>query len=200
MDESDLLRHLQQVSDRRHGESNGENSGSDDSDGASVYESAIARPGEAHLPKTPAGEPIRKAVRRSGEAVRRVAADIRKSAPGWFDTTVPDTSANSRRFPLSAFAAILTVAVSMALIVAGSLTVTRAEREIDKTRAEIKRLNRDIDELRSAMESDEDLLRIREIAVREYGMVGEEFVRKEYLVRERRDRVELFGRDGQPAD
>lgn len=165
-----------------------------------VYESAELTEEEKQAPaevepveeKAPAEMTVRQMIRLLPVAVVN---RCKKGIPTWFDSSKPDPSANRRKFPLSAFAALITVAVSMMLIVASSLMITSAESKIGKVNREIKVLNNEIADLRSDLESNENMLRIREVAVNEYGMIGEEFLKKDYLSLNASDKIEVFDDD-----
>ena len=155
----------------------------------SIYEDAVAEP-------LPVSEPERSREHRlpriAGEKTRKAVGYLKRNAPTWFAFAKPDSSSDRKRFPISAFAAILTIAVCMAMVVAGSLMLTNAESQVNRLNLDIDRLDGEISELRSDMESNENLLRIREIAVNEYGMVGEEYLKMDYIGMEREEKIEVF--------
>ena len=155
----------------------------------SIYEDAVAEP-------LAVSEPVASRKRNlpelAKEKTRKAVSYLKKNAPTWFAVTKPDSSSNRRRFPVSAFATILTVAVCMMMIVAGSLMLTNAESQVYQLNVDIDRLQGEITDLRSEMESNENLLRIREIAVEEYGMVGEEYLKMDYVGMEREEQIEVF--------
>ncbi len=156
----------------------------------SIYEDAVAIPEQPGA--KPAASRFGQIPELIGNRVRKAIGYIRESAPTWFAAEKPDSSSNRKRFPISAFAAILTVAVCMMMIVAGSLMLTSAESEVYQLNVDIDRLQGEITDLRSEMESNENLLRIREIAVEEYGMVGEEYLKMDYMQTEQEERIEVF--------
>jgi len=128
--------------------------------------------------------------------VRALPANVRKriceAAPTWFDTARPDSSKESRRFPLSAFAAILAVAASLMLIVASSILLTRAEDNVNDLRLQIQSTSDEVAELRSDFEVKNDWLEIRRVAMEEYGMVEEDYVKMEYISMPAEESVEVF--------
>ena len=83
----------------------------------------------------------------------------------------------------------------MMMIVAGSLMLTNAESQVNQLNVDIDRLQGEISDLHSEMESDENLLRVREIAVEEYGMVGEEYLKMDYIGMDREEKIEVFSGD-----
>ena len=100
---------------------------------------------------------------------------------GWFSFGRAETDGETRRFPLSALAAIVAVAVSMMLIVASSVMITQSESELDALSVEFSEVLGEVDELRSDINAETDLLQIRDYAVDELGMVREDFVQMDYI-------------------
>lgn len=115
----------------------------------------------------------------------------------WFDLSAPDSSRETHRFPLSAFAAILAVAMSLMLIVASSVLLTRAESGISELREEIDLLAAEVDEMQADFEVQHDMLEIYRIATEEYGMVSEEYLKTYYLSLAGEDSVEVFEDEGE---
>ena len=120
---------------------------------------------------------------------------VKESLPTWFDSTRADTSKERTRFPISAFAAVLAVAMSLMLIVASSVLLTRAESNISRLQTEITDASAEVTKLRSDFEVQNNLLEIRRIAVEEYGMVGEEYLKTDYVALSSEDSVETFETD-----
>ncbi len=112
--------------------------------------------------------------------------------PTWFDASAPDTSSNRRRFPLSALAAMVAVAVSLLLIVASSVMIRLAESDVSRLKDEISNASVEAGELKSDFEVQNDLLQIRRIATEEYGMVSEEYVKMDYISLGTEDSVEIY--------
>lgn len=117
---------------------------------------------------------------------------VKLSYPSWFDGSKADTSAETRRFPLSAFAAILAVAMSLTLVVASSVMIHHGESRLNTLKIEISDLSGEILEMKSDLSADTDLLAIRDVAVNEFGMVSEDFVRQEYLSDEKADSIVIY--------
>lgn len=111
---------------------------------------------------------------------------------GWFDSAAPDRSNARKSFPLSAFAAIAAVAVSLMLIVASSILVMRGEGQLNGLNDEILSAYTELSDLQAELEVRDDLLIIRDIAVNEYGMVSEEYVRAEYISLASADSIEAY--------
>ncbi len=106
---------------------------------------------------------------------------VKLSYPLWFNGAKPDTSRETRRFPLSAFAAILVVAMSLMLVVASSVLVNHAEGRFNTLKIEASELSAEIADMEADLAVQNDLLALREVAVNELGMVDEDFVRMEYV-------------------
>ena len=119
------------------------------------------------------------------------------AAPSWLDFSAADTSKQKRRFPLSAFAAVLAVAMSLMLIVASSVMVTRAENDISKLEKQIANTATEYSKLKSDLEVKYDLLEIRRIAIEEYGMVDEDYLKMHYISLGAEDSVEQYEDEGE---
>ncbi len=120
---------------------------------------------------------------------------LKAALPTWFDASASDQSKVKRTLPISAFAAAAVVAVSLMLIVASTVLLTRAQSNVFKLKQEIDAEVAEISELRSDLEIKNDLLQIREIAVNEYGMVSEEYLRMQYLELGAEDSIEVFEKE-----
>ena len=133
------------------------------------------------------------------DRVRSLPATVKKqltvAAPTWFDAGKPDTSNDRKTFPLSALAAMVAVAVSLMLIVASSVLVTRAENNISSLKLRLSQASAEVSELKSDLDVKHDLLEIRRIATEEYGMVSEEFVKMNYLILSSEESVEVYEED-----
>jgi len=117
---------------------------------------------------------------------------MRTSHGAWFNHAKVDTSREARRFPLSALAAIFAVAMSLMLIVASSVMINQGENRVNSLKRELTALTGEVSELRSDLCVENNLFAIRDVAVNEYGMVSEEYVRMEYLSANEGDSVEVF--------
>ncbi len=157
----------------------------------SVYESADA--GAAIEEISPSTKKMTQ--RKSKSFLPAMLENFKKRLPKWFDFSAADTSYEQRRFPLSAFAAIAAIAVSMMLIVASALMVINTETKISGLNSDIAALSEEITDLKSDLESGYDLMEIRRIAVEEYGMVEEDYVRMDYVSLDSEESVEIFEED-----
>ena len=122
---------------------------------------------------------------------------IRTSTPAWFDSSPVDTTQSTRRFPLSAFAAIIAVAVSLMLIVASSVMIQHGEKRVSQLTVELSELANEVSDLQSELDVKNDLLLIRDIATDEFGMVDEKYVKMQYLSMGSGDSIEVFEEEKQ---
>ena len=125
--------------------------------------------------------------------------DLTTLTDTWFDRSAPDTSSVRKSFPISAFAAIAAIAVSLMLIVASSVLIMRAEGQLDGLNDEILSAYTEMKDLQAELEVRDDLLVIRDIAVNEYGMVGEEYLRTEYISLASADSIEAYEEEREQA-
>ena len=188
MSGEDLLRYVEECKELRR-------RGKDFADCPSIYETASAEALEPTLPKPRAGDALRAIPKKISALPAATLNTVKKRFPLWIDFRAADTSKETRKFPLSAFAAIAAIAVSMMLIVASALMVTGAETEISRLNSEISTLNTEVRDLESKLESNTDLMELRRIAVEEYGMVEEDYVKMEYLSLDSKEAIEVFERD-----
>ena len=122
---------------------------------------------------------------------------IRTSSPAWFDFSPVDTTQSTRRFPVSAFAAILAVAVSLMLIVASSVMIQHGEKRVSKLTVELSKITSEVSDLQSELDVKNDLLVIRDVATDEFGMVEEKYVKMQYLSMGSSDSIEVFEEEKQ---
>lgn len=124
---------------------------------------------------------------------------IRLGAPGWFNTQRADTKKNTKRFPVSAFAAILALAMSLMLIVASSVLVNQGENQVNELTLQASRTAGEVLDLKSKWSVKNDLLQIRDVAVNEFGMVSEEYLQMDYLSLGGGDSIEVFEEEKQDS-
>lgn len=122
---------------------------------------------------------------------------IRTSAPAWFDRSPVDTTQSTRRFPISAFAAIIAVAVSLMLIVASSVMIQHGEKRVSALTVQISELAGEVSDLQSELNVKNDLFVIREVATEEFGMIDEKYVKMQYLSMGSGDSIEVFEEEKQ---
>ncbi|MBQ1962701.1 MAG: hypothetical protein II369_01125 [Clostridia bacterium] len=117
---------------------------------------------------------------------------VKEGFPTWFDPSAADASANRKSFPLSAFASLIVVAMCLMLIVASNVMITRAEDKLNALTVEIDAVAAEVADLEADMNVQSDLLLIRDIAISEYGMIGEEYVRMDYVTLHGEDVIEAY--------
>ncbi len=110
----------------------------------------------------------------------------------WVDAGEVDRSQNKRTFPLSAFAALFAVAMSLMLIVASSIMTNEAEERVIALNRKVDQMVVEVADLQSDWDVQNNLIQIRRIATEEYGMVGEEYIKVHYISVSDEDRVESF--------
>ena len=159
--------------------------GIDECTGGNIKESCKALTEQKNEKKLSIAARARQLPARAGEK-------LKQAMPTWFDASAPDTSKNSRRFPLSAFAAMLAVATSLLLIVASSVMVRLAESDVSRLKTQISDISVQAEELKSDLEVGNNLLEIRQIAAEEYGMVAEDYVKMDYISLRGDDSVEVY--------
>jgi outer membrane murein-binding lipoprotein Lpp len=123
-----------------------------------------------------------------------VGAFIKERFPMWFNLG-KGKSDREKKFPLSAFAAVIAVCICMVMIVASALMVTGAEAKISKLKNEVVTLNSEIQDLEEDLRASGDLMEIRRIAVEEYGMVEADYLKMDYITLKGEDRVESFQKE-----
>ncbi|MBQ9760017.1 MAG: hypothetical protein IJW16_01580 [Clostridia bacterium] len=188
MDGQDLLGYFEETRQRRIAEC-------DFSKETGIYETADPLRVEEHVPDTALvlAEEKRSLLPTSLPKMPAYIKDkLKTSVPEWFCGETVKSAKKTKKFPLSAFAAMIAVAVSLMLIVASSVMLTRAESRINALTLEADELSGEIAELRSDIDVESDLLYLREIAMEEYGMVDEEYVRMTYLNTAGEDSIEAF--------
>jgi hypothetical protein len=117
---------------------------------------------------------------------------VRTSAPAWFNQEKINTEQESRRFPLSAFAALLAVAMSLMMIVASAVMINQGEQRVNALTLELTEMSGEVAELKSDLSVKNDMLGIRDYAVNELGMVEERYLQMQYLSLGSADSIEAF--------
>jgi hypothetical protein len=122
----------------------------------------------------------------------KLAQTVRTSAPAWFNQEKINTEQESRRFPLSAFAALLAVAMSLMMIVASAVMINQGEQRVNALTLELTEMSGEVAELKSDLSVKNDMLGIRDYAVNELGMVEERYLQMQYLSLGSADSIEAF--------
>ncbi len=121
-----------------------------------------------------------------------LAKTVRTSFPVWFDRRAVNTEKETKRFPLSAFAALAAIAVSLMLIVASSVLVDQGEKRVNALTVELSALSGEVADLRSDLSVQNDVLDVRDYAMQELGMVDERYVQMQYLTLGNEDSIEVY--------
>ena len=87
---------------------------------------------------------------------------------------------------------MVAVAVSLMLIVASSVMVTRAESRISELTLDAEILADEVAELHSDVNVQSNLAELREIAVEQYGMIDEKYLEMTYLDTEKEETIESY--------
>lgn len=158
----------------------------------SVYEAA------AIIPDAPTKEKNTALTRFQAEATElksvstQAVATLKKRVPLWFDFKSANTSSETKKLPISAFASVIAVAVSLMMIVASALMITHTETKISKLNSEISTLRSEIDDIEGKLEASADLMEIRRIAVEEYGMVSEDDLKMDHLSLKSAEDIQVY--------
>jgi cell division protein FtsB len=183
MSSDDLIRYFNETEQERH-----QSSAVSDDNGMDVLEKSAEQALTLPAKKESTGIGASMASLMPSGIVQAVKE--RKNA--WLNFEKADTSRNRRTFPVSAVAAIATVAMSLMLIVAGSVMLTNAESQVAQLKKEITTVSAEVAELKSDNEIQHNLLQVREIAVNELGMVEEDYIRSDYMQLAKEDSIEAF--------
>ena len=158
----------------------------------SVYETAEAVLEPAEVRTVAPMTAFQKELAEVKELPARAVAFLKERFPLWFRFKAADTSGETKKIPISAFAAILAISVSLMLIVASALMVTHTETKISKLNSEISKLQAEISDLEGKLEANADLMEIRRIAVEEYGMVEEDHLKMERLSLDSAEEIRVY--------
>lgn len=188
MSGKDLLSYIGETRQRRI-------QNSDFSEEKSIYDTANPQIKEENVPQTALvlADEKKKLISVPVSSLPKLAREkLKNSVPEWFQGESVKSEKTAKKFPFSAFAAMAAIAVSLMLIVASSVMLTRAESRINELTLEADVLSGEIAELRSDVDVSNDLLHLREIATEQYGMVDEAFVKVTYLDNEKGDAIEAY--------
>lgn len=102
-------------------------------------------------------------------------------------------------FPLSMVASFVMIAVSLMLLISGSVMVAGAKSEVSQLRGEVAQLTSEAAMLENQLESEINYLEVYRIATKEYGMVDADFVRGAYLGTDRENYTEVYEKEEDTA-
>ena len=117
-----------------------------------------------------------------------------KLAEEWIEIDSPERRAEGERkkIPFMTMVAILTVALSLLLIVAGSVIASKASRELSLKEAELEEKLQVRDELVLKLELKNDLRYIDEVARTKLGMIDREYAPVTFIGEKVEDKVEIY--------
>ena len=121
-------------------------------------------------------------------------ARVERVAREWFepDDRVLRREKGRKAFPYSMVASFLIVAVSLMMLISGSVMVAGAKSEVSELRREVAQLSDEAVLLENRLESQIDYLEIYRLATQEYGMVDADFVRGTYLGADADNYIEVY--------
>ena len=186
MSSDDLVRYIDETMAMR-------NASKDFSDEAGVYEQANPTSEQnAGQNLVPVHEARALSLERVAKTPVAFVKSVFASASEWFDFNVRGARRETKKMPFSAFAAILAVAISLMLIVASSVMLTRAESRISSLTVTMESLTDEVADLQSDVNVQSNLLELREIAVEQYGMIDQRFLEMSYLDTQAEDRIDAY--------
>ena len=112
----------------------------------------------------------------------------------WFerdDRVIPGQKAK-KAFPLSMIACFVVIAVSLMMLVSGTVMVAGAKSDVSELKKEVAQLSSEANVLEDRLESEINYLEVYRIATEEYGMVDADFVRGTYLGRDAQNYIEVY--------
>ena len=95
--------------------------------------------------------------------------------------------------PAGVVAGLVVVAVSMSLVISGTVLVSQSTREVSELKDTLAEAQAIRSELSDQLDLKNDLLGIKDIAVDQLGMVGEEYLTGQYLDSRQDDYLEVYG-------
>ena len=121
-------------------------------------------------------------------------ARVEKTAREWFerDDRVLPSREKKKAFPFSMVACFVIIAVSLMMLVSGTVMVAGAKGEVSELKKEVAQLSDEAQVLEDRLESEIDYLEVYRIATEEYGMVDADFVKGSYLGRDAQNYIEVY--------
>ena len=125
--------------------------------------------------------------------IRGLLSTAKKLAKEWFPVERRAYRAEGIRFkvPVSAMAAIAVFAISMSLIVSGSVVVGDATGEVGRLEGEITSLKAEEADLQGKLDLKYTVEQI-EADAKELGMVKRQFADSEYIALDNNDKIEIY--------
>lgn len=90
-------------------------------------------------------------------------------------------SRRAKPFPLSLVAGFVVIAISLMLLISGSVMVAGVKSDVGELKREVNALSSETALMENQWESELDYLEIYRLATEEYGMIDAQFVQSEYL-------------------
>lgn len=118
-----------------------------------------------------------------------------------FEADEPESRgyAEPKRIRRGVIPCILLVFVSLLLVVASSVMVSRAESERARLESQLKELTATEAKLKVDLEVKNNMVDMKQIAEGEYGMVGAEYVKSRYIDLQRDDRIDIGDGSGRKS-
>lgn len=107
------------------------------------------------------------------------------------ETVVAESKRRATPIPAGAIAGLAVVAVSMSLVIGSTVLVSQSTREVSELKDRLEERQAIQSELSDQLDLKNDLLSIRERAVNELGMVGEQYLNGSSLKGDAEDHLEI---------
>ncbi len=121
-----------------------------------------------------------------------------RAAKEWLDIDQRERRAEGekKKMPVTTIAAILTIALSLMLVVAGAVITSRGSTELYAAEARLREATEVKEELERKIEIKNDLKYIEMMARTNLGMVDREFAAVKYIGGESEEKVVIYNNDG----
>ncbi len=142
----------------------------------------------------------RSIVERLGVVVRKkdIVGITERAAKEWLDIDQRERRAEGekKKMPVTTMVAILTIALSLLLVVAGTVITSQASTELYAAEARFREATEVKEELERKIEIKNDLKYIEMMARTRLGMVDREFAAVKYIGGESEEKVVIYNNDG----
>lgn len=136
-------------------------------------------------------------IREQTEKIKRVnAEELKNFSYEWFpvDSREDRREVKGKRIPKKIIPTFALVTISLFMIVASSVMVSREHRQVARLEREITNLEEIKSELNTKLEIKDNMIMIKEIAVGRYGMVSREYVNSKYIDLEGGEYIDAYGK------
>ena len=115
----------------------------------------------------------------------------------WFepDDRVRRSRVTAKAFPMSMVACFVIIAVSLMLMISGTVMVAGVKSEVGELKNDVKELSNQAVLLENKLESEIDYLEVYRLATEEYGMIDADFVKGSYLGTNTENYIEVYDQD-----